>query len=253
MNSNKKLDTLLLLFSLYFSTEMDNNFTIASTARKENMNTTTQPVGTLCHVTGPYTYVFAAVLILLSVVGTIENGLVLIAMCKYRILRTPTMVLIGALAIIDLLTSAIVIPMYVVLTLNPSVSWHNANIKVMTVIVALSLLTVVYISVDRFAHVYYLQSYNMTRKKSIAGLLISWITPFVMYSLVRGVSNWAVGREGGRVIGRVTAGVLIGLCLLIIVVAYLGIMALLRRHAREVSDSLRSNYVENQSRASKTR
>ena len=78
-------------------------------------NTTVQP---LCDLTGPSTYAFTTALLLLSIIGTAENALVLVAMCKNKILRTPSTVLVGALATIDLLTSVIVIPLYVVITLQ---------------------------------------------------------------------------------------------------------------------------------------
>ena len=241
------------IYTLSLISAMEDNITLLGRTGNITLNKTTQTLGTLCHVTNPYTYIFAGTLILLAIVGTIENSLVIIAICKYKVLRTPTMVLIGALAIIDLLTSVIVIPLYSVLTLTPSELWHDTSIKLMTVVLALSLLTAVYISVDRLAHVYYLQKYNMTRKKSVAGLFISWISPFVVYSLVRGVFSWLdQSREAARVAGRITAAVLITLCIVIIVGAYVGIFILLRQHAKEMKDTLQSNYVDDQSRASKT-
>jgi len=145
-------------------------------------NTTTRSKQTLlCNSREPYNHLFTAALILLSIVGTMENSLVLITIGRYKALRNQGMVLIGALTTIDLLTSVIVIPLYVVCTFDSSVSWHKVKIILMIVVVTLSLLTAVYISIDRFVHVLYLQKHNITRKRSIVGLLAFWIVPFVLF------------------------------------------------------------------------
>jgi len=167
-------------------------------------------------------------------------------------LRTNSIILIGALATLDLLTSSIIIPLYVVVNLVPSLQWHKVTLILMVVVVVLSLLTVVYISLDRFAHVYYLQSYNVSRRKLLIGLVAFLLTPFLLFSIVRGVVNRMHGRSVGRLAGRVSASVFLALCMFSIACAYSGIVILLRRHAAAASDHLRKKNIENQRRASKT-
>ena len=228
------------------------NGTFFNTLRNVERNRTRKLGDTLSEVNEPYTHILAVVFVILSIIGTIENGLVLIAMCKYKVLRSPTMFFIGALATIDLLTSAIVMPFYVHLTLNPSWSWHKANIVIMGVVVSLSLLTAVYISMDRFAHVYYLQKYNMTLKKSIFCLVLLWIVPFVLVWLIRVLVYKLVNIRAAWSATRGTAVVLIILCIVTIAGSYAGIMILLRNHAKKMKDTMQSSYLNNQSRATKT-
>ena len=228
------------------------NYSLFGSTQNKTFNRTTESLHTLCHVKEHYMYILTGTLILLSVAGTVENSLVLIAMCRFRKLRNRTTVLIGALATIDLLTSAIVIPLYVVQTLDPSVPWYKANIILMTIVVTLSLLTAVYISVDRFLQVYHLQNYNMTTKRSAANIFIVWIVTFVVFSLIRGLVTRIHGREAGKVAGRIIAAILLTFCISVIVAAYLGILVLLRRHAKKMENTLQSDYLSSQSRASKT-
>ena len=122
----------------------------------------------------------------------------------------------------------------------------------MIVIVTLSLLTAVYISIERFLHVYYLQKYNITRKKSVVGLFVLWISPFIVMFSVRGLFYTYGGREAGKKSTRIAAAVVITLCIVLIIASYLGILVLLRKHLQKTRDTLQSNYLENQSRASKT-
>ena len=79
---------------------MDNtNLSLATTQQTTLItnitNKTTETTEPLCQLLGPSSHLFAAVLIFLSMVGTLENGLVLIAMITQKSLRTPSVFLIG--------------------------------------------------------------------------------------------------------------------------------------------------------------
>ena len=69
---------------------------------------------------------------------------------------------------------------------------------------------------------------------------------------MRGLLYTYQGREAGKRSTRIAAAVVIALCIVLIMASYLGILVLLRKHLQKRKDMLRSNYLENQSRASKT-
>ena len=79
----------------------------------ENSTDVDIPYQINCRLMEPWLHIYAATLLLVSVVGTLENGIVLASMYRYRSLRTPSMVLVGVLACIDLAVSCSVIPMQV--------------------------------------------------------------------------------------------------------------------------------------------
>ena len=58
-------------------------------------------------------YAYSAVLFLLSTVSTIENLIVLMVIVKNEVLHTASLLLLGVLAVIDLIDGSIVIPIIV--------------------------------------------------------------------------------------------------------------------------------------------
>lgn len=216
-------------------------------------NSTFLRIESLCEINSTeLSYGYAALLFLIAVLSTTGNGIVLAAIIRFKALRTPSLMLIGALAFVDFLTGSVVTPLFAILSINPELPWHKANRILMVVVVLLSLITIVYISIDRFLHVYYLQSYQITRRKLLSGLLLLWITPFIFHSIVRAIVNRTHGRAAGKIAGRKSAIAVILLCIIAMIFSYSGIIFMLKKHAKQVSDSIRQKYIENQTRAAKT-
>lgn len=63
-------------------------------------------------------------------------------------------------------------------------------------------------------------AYNISRKKQIAGLVITWLTPIIIFSVVKTVGRY-MEKENAKLAGRVTGAVLISLSLLVIIGVFL--------------------------------
>ena len=115
-------------------------------------NTSTTAGRQLCNLGGTWAHTYAAMLMLLAVVATVENLVVVVAMVRYKPLQKPSILLIAALAMVDLITSLLVTPMYAHLVLHPHARWRGAARALLVTFVVLSLFTVSGGDLFRFIH-----------------------------------------------------------------------------------------------------
>ena len=106
--------------------------------------------------------VYAVFLALLAVIATVENAVILLVIVTNKVLQNPSTLLLGILAFIDLLTSAIVTPIKIWLTVvevetSFLINVVAAFIAMFMTVVFFSLSTVMAISVDRFLQVFFLE------------------------------------------------------------------------------------------------
>jgi hypothetical protein len=206
--------------------------------------------GGVCQLDGVATiYLYAVMLIILAVVSSIENLLVIIVICKYEVLQSTSLILLGVLAVIDFITGSIVTPIKVGITLKHDLysytyQFLHAFLCLFWAVVFFSLSTVLLISIDRFLHVYYLEKYKLTKKKLIFGILVCWISPFVI------TLCWSL-KFHAEDIGWF-ALVFFLFCIIAMIVAYIGMIISLKKHTSNVSDETRQTYIENQRQAVKT-
>ena len=188
---------------------------------------------------------YAIALTLLAILSTIENIVVLSAFYKHEELRSPSIMLFGVLAFIDLLSGAMVTPIKVSLTLGHDHLLDHIFWSLFTAVVFFSLATILVISTDAFLRVYFLERYAMTKRKMAGILLVAWLPSFVITICVCtdlhhhvNVDHFAVG--------------LFFSCVVMIVVVYVAMLCMLKRHSANVVDNVSRSRIENERRAVKT-
>ena len=160
-------------------------------------NTTRTYVGTargggICDIQNPtWNRVFVTTLSLLSLVGTVENIVVLITICKYKVLHKPHALLIAALSTVDLIVGSIITPSTIVVaTTVQDFPFFNEYVAVFRTFVFISMSTVLLISVDRFFTVVFVERYVLTRRRLFLGLTCCWAIPLTIG--VCWLSEWQV-------------------------------------------------------------
>lgn len=197
-------------------------------------------------------YAYAVVLMLLAAIATIENVVVIIVICKNEVLRTPTIFLLGILAIVDLITASIVTPIKIWLTVV-EVSFRSILSLLYTFlwlfmgVVFFSLSTVLMISLDRFLQVYFLERYTLTMKKLAIGLAMCWITPLVITVClaIRHYKVWIAW----------VALVFFLFCIIAMIVAYVGMIVTLQKHTSNITEAtilMTRKCIEDQRKAVRT-
>lgn len=182
---------------------------------------------------------YAIFLTLLALAATIENIIVLMVMYKNPVLRHPSILILGVLALLDLITSSVVTPVKVWLTLMEA-HWGSeafeqqrkvifAFMWMFLGVVFFSLSTVLLISIDRFLHVFLLEKYVLTMKKLVFGLVVSYFIPLLITVCV------------AIPLFVVWLGYLILIyflfCILGMVAAYIGMVVMLKKHRSTITDS----------------
>lgn len=193
------------------------------------------------------TNVYAALLILLAIVATLENVIVLITLLKNKILQSPSFILLGILACIDFITGAIVTPIKVAVTLSSSRGDWRFKLTFLWIFIAVvffSLSTVLMISVDRFLHVWLLDRYQLTMWKLVLGLAVCWAIPLVItFSLA--LEHYFYGLHWMTIFFFL-------FCIVAMIVLYVGMLAMLGRHASANSNDERRAAIVEQRKAVKT-
>jgi len=234
---------------------------INNTSWNHTTNVTYYPyhfTGGLCRLETPAAvYGYAILLTALALIATIENIVVLWVMYRQPVLRQPSILILGVLALVDLITAAIVTPIKVWLTLSEAHWGSDAFISMKEVmltflwmffgVVFFSLSTVLMISIDRFLHVFLLDKYSLTIKKLLLGLVISWTIPLLITICVavRYIVSW---------MGWLTL-VYFLLCIFLMIGAYVGMVVVLKKHRSTITDSTALCFrksIEDERRAVKT-
>lgn len=194
-------------------------------------------------------HVYTTMLILLAIVSTVENLVVIIIICKNKVLRTPSLLLLGILAGIDFLTGCVVTPIKASITQFSDLSdnWETVwafGVLFMAVVI-LSMSTVMLISFDRFCHVYFLDNYNPTKKKMCIALFSCWTAPIVFIILL--LAGVRIGYAGA-----VFALVYFFLCIFAMIIAYVATVIALKKHASNSYYATRQDMLNTQRKAVKT-
>lgn len=164
-----------------------------------------------------------APLMLISIVG---NCLVLAAIMRTPSLRSPSMMFLCSLAVSDLLVGFVVQPLYIASGLARIDLLDNLWFLVSFATCGSSLCSITVISVDRFLALHYHMRYPtlVTKSRAILTLGIMWILIIILsgiYCLNRNVYFLVIALG-------------VGLCLLISIVAYIGIFRIVRHQQLQI-------------------
>ena len=178
-------------------------------------------------------------LMLISIVG---NCLVLAAMTRTSSLRTPSMFFLCSMAVSDLLVGFVVQPLYIASTFTRIEVVDNLWFLVSFATCGISLCSITVISVDRFLALHYHMRYPtlVTKSRAILTLVLMWIFICILsgiYCLNRNVYFFVIALG-------------VGLCLLISIVAYIGIFRVVRHqqlqiHSQQQAVQARTDEVSN--------
>ena len=178
-------------------------------------------------------------LMLISIVG---NCLVLAAITRTASLRTPSMFFLCSLAASDLLVGFVVQPLYITSTFARINVLDNLWFLVSFATCGISLCSITVISVDRFLALHYHMRYPtlVTKTRAIVTLVLMWIFICILsgiYCLNRNIYFLVIALG-------------VGLCLLISIVAYIGIFRVVRHqqlqiHTQQQAVQARTDGVSN--------
>lgn len=176
-------------------------------------------------------------------VAIIGNALILIALKRTASIHSPSMLILGGLAVSDLVVGIFVQPFYVAkeLTENQlsSVVWDTAAYPVCGV----SLLVITASSVDRYLALHYHLRYSIlvTNSRVIFTTVVIWLFNYLSSLFY----FWS------QLIYHLILAVNIGTCLIISTFCYVKIYQIVRRHHRQIRAQQRaveSSYKNNMSR-----
>lgn len=129
----------------------------------------------LTNTTGLALYI--TILFLLAIVSTTGNLMILIVIFKNKVFQTPSLLLLGVLAILDLFAGCVVTPIKAIITIEiTSMQLIYTFHWLFAGVIFLTLSTMLLISLDRFLHVILLERYNYTKLK-IVGKQVIVFTP----------------------------------------------------------------------------
>ncbi|XP_061072445.1 trace amine-associated receptor 13c-like [Conger conger] len=209
-------------------------------------------------------YMSAAVVVSLTVCG---NLLVIISICHFKQLHTPTNFLLLSLAMTDFLVGVIVMPLYFILWIDPQSCFGILYCTIFNVaaldLTCISIYNVALIAVDRYIAVSNPLHYSMkiTMKVTLRIIAILWL-----YSLIY---NMVLLYFNGNIIDM-KANITCGECILIssnvwaivdfiivfllpcsmIIIIYLNIFAIAKKHANKIRSVRKCPKIKNVSMAS---
>ena len=162
-------------------------------------------------------------MMLISIVG---NCLVLAAMMRTPSLRSPSMLFLCNLAVSDVLVGFVVQPLYIASGFTKIDSLDNLWFLLSFATCGISLCSITVISVDRFLALHYHMRYPTlaTKSRAILTLVLMWIVICILsgiYCLNRNVYFLVIALG-------------VGFCLLISIVAYIGIFRIVRRQQLKI-------------------
>ena len=155
-----------------------------------------------------------------------SNALVLAAILRTPSLHSPSVVLLGNLAVSDLLVGLVVQPIYITIQLKGNDTLdHEINIMAFALL-GVSLSTITAITVDRFLSLHYHMKYPnlMTTRRAVYTSVTLWFI-FVLLSFT---AFWS-----GSVY-QLTAAVCIISCLLVCTVCFIRIYRIVRQHQLQI-------------------
>lgn len=186
-----------------------------------------------------------------SMMATFENAIVLIVLLKYKVLHTPSNVILASLATANFLTGFIVAPLYFLEWLG-IISHYLTPVTVareslIRIFFGVSTITMAFISYDRYLHIRRLQNYKMGKKFLYTGLAVCWFAPVAISSLYLPVIHFKK-----FIYVEVVSTIFSLFILAAIIIPYAGILLVLRQHTTLSDNATRQMFTENQRRAGRT-
>ncbi|XP_078345375.1 melanocyte-stimulating hormone receptor-like [Oculina patagonica] len=169
--------------------------------------------------------VLNAPLMLISILG---NALVLVAIIRTPSIRSTSMIMLGSLAVTDLLVGVIAQPLFTARQLtkdSDAFIYHLSQILGIS-LSGISLCTITAITVDRYLALHYHMRYAVlvTKSRVWYTLVMIWVTIFVLSNL-----NFWNNRAGSLLAAAITA-----ICLIISTFCYTRIYRIVRHHQSQV-------------------
>lgn len=156
------------------------------------------------------------------------NTMVLTAVVKTPLLRSPSLILLCGLAVSDLVVGLVVQPMYIARELKTNVFLIKLSRTVGFAFCGISLATMAVISVDRFLALQYHMTYNtlVTTTRVQLFLMIIWLIHLLPLSTVVGFWDVPALFTAGRIL----------ICVYTIAstISYIGIYRIVRRHQLQI-------------------
>ena len=191
---------------------------------------------------------FGVLIILITCLATIENLLIIITFCVNPTLRTPSNKIIISITVADFFTGIVICPIFAVILLQEeSVNCDFAigrSFPMHTFLIA-SVLSVVFLAVDRALRIRKLNDYKLPEKVLNGVFVLIWL-----FSLASCAGPFID-------VGGPTYGILVGIgaaaTVLSICVSYLCLIIFLRRHrTQDTSEQIQNSLVEREKKAAKT-
>lgn len=156
------------------------------------------------------------------------NTMVLTAVVKTPLLRSPSFILLCGLAVSDLVVGLVVQPMYIARELMANVFLTKLSRTVAFAFCGISLATMAVISVDRFVALQYHMTYNtlVTTTRVQLFLMIIWLIHLLPLSTAIGFWDVPALFTAGRI--------LISLYTIASTISYIGIYRIVRRHQLQI-------------------
>ena len=184
----------------------------------------------------------ATISVILAVLGTIANFLVVLSYFKNSRLRTVSNVPLVSLAFGDLMVTAVVLPLHTARLLKEIYGTHNCVLwtfyRLLSYFPAgVSLLTVTFISVERFITLAYPYRYQTIltriRMKIVVGII--WCLTFLMIL----ANLWLIPN---KVFLALSAAV-VGICIVTLLSIWIWVFKLLRNHKRRIATHNRPSQI----------
>ena len=183
----------------------------------------------------------SAILAILSPVAVIANALIIAAMWKNQSLKTPSYILLRALAFTDLCTGLIAQPFYVAaeliclessLEIKKQISFLvpavaiSAGCGVYFTSLSLSLITLM--SIERWLHMTRRALLTVRRSYFIATMVPLLLTPIAVFSILYVVTKTY------RLVLSIILFFLLSFCIISTSIAYFKVFQIIRRHQRQI-------------------
>ena len=194
---------------------------------ENNTNFSNQGSGNHNFLAKPFVIVNCALNAPLMLVSILGNALVLAAIMRTPSIRSPSMIMLGSLAVADLLVGLIAQPLFIVDELITKVCVLRVLSSVIEfALCGISLTTVTAISMDRFIALQYHLRYAtlVTYSRVIYSIVAVWLI-IVIYS---GLRLW------DKVVFHLLSAILIGVCLTISTFCYIKIYQIVQRHRLQI-------------------
>ena len=127
--------------------------------------------------------IFGILMAIISFAATVENALVLLTLHKYKELHTPSNKILASLAVTDFLTGITIALLFSLQLLNDQLT-QQCVIELVrrylsSLLVGASVLTIGFISYDRYTNMTKLK-YRMQKRKLRIGIFICWAIPALL-------------------------------------------------------------------------